>query len=84
PGGRPLPLLVSSPGCLERTVEIPASGMRRIALPLACSPEPGGVPFRLRLAVVRTMPVPPQLDADTRIRSFEVRRVALEPAAAGG
>ncbi|MBE7212523.1 MAG: hypothetical protein INR65_16000 [Gluconacetobacter diazotrophicus] len=84
PGGRKLPLLVSSPGCLERTVEIPASGARRIVLPLACSPEPGGVPFRLRLAVVRTMPVPPQLDADTRVRSFEVRRVALEPAAAGG
>ncbi len=79
PRAGPRHLHVSAPGCLDRQVTIPGAGIRHLVLALTCPPAAAPQPLDVTLALDAAMPVPHQLDADTRLRGFEIRRIALEP-----
>ena len=79
PGTGPRRLQVSTPGCLDRQVTIPGAGIRRLVLPLGCAPAPTPQPLDVTLTLDAAMPLLHQLDADTRLRGFEISRIALEP-----
>ncbi len=79
PGAGPRRLRVSAPGCLDRQVTIPGAGIRRLVLPLGCAPARTPQTLDVTLTLDAAMPLLHQLDADTRLRGFEVSRIALEP-----
>jgi hypothetical protein len=77
PGMAPLFLHVSAPGCLDQDVPLPGAGLRHLVLPLTCPPVSSPLPIDVTLVVDASMPLLHQLDADTRLRAFEVSRMAL-------
>ncbi len=79
PGAGPRHLHVSAPGCLDRQVTVPGAGIRRLVLPLRCAPVATPQPLDVTLVLDGAMPLLHQLDADTRLRGFEISRMALEP-----
>ena len=78
PGRNVRHLHVVIAGCLDETVTVPGAGLRRLVLPLRCSPAAAPTPVELSMMLDAAMPVPHQLDADTRDRAFEISRLALE------
>ncbi len=79
PGAGPRHLHVSAPGCLHQEVLLPGAGIRHLVLPLSCPPAASTQPLDVTLALDAAMPLPHQLDADTRLRGFEIARIALQP-----
>ncbi len=79
PGAGPRHLHVSAPGCLDQEVLLPGAGIRHLVLPLRCAPAVAIRPLDVTLVLDAAMPRPHQLDADTRLRGFEISRMALEP-----
>ncbi len=79
PGAGPRHLLVSAPGCLDRQVTVPGAGIRHLVLTLGCAPAASPQPLDVTLLLDGAMPLLHQLDADTRLRGFEISRIALEP-----
>ena len=78
PGSGPRHLRVSAPGCLDQTVAIAGAGTRRLVLTLRCPPAVPAQPLAVTLSLDAAMPLLHQLDADTRLRGFEISRIALE------
>ncbi|MEM5340216.1 hypothetical protein [Paraburkholderia azotifigens] len=72
-----LRLQVSSPGCLDRVVELSKPGEQTIKLPLACDAWTSARPFLVTLSSDQQMPFIPQIDSDNRLRAFKLRRMQL-------
>ncbi len=79
PGAGPRHLHVSAPGCLDERLTIPHAGIQRFVLELGCAPAASPQPLDVTLVLDGAMPLLHQLDADTRLRGFEISRIALEP-----
>ena len=79
PGAGPRHLHVSAPGCLDRQATIPGAGVRRLVLELDCAPAASPQTLDVTLVLDGAMPLLHQLDADTRLRGFEISRIGLEP-----
>ncbi len=79
PGAGPRHLHVSAPGCLDQEMLLPGAGIRHFVLPLGCAPAATTQPLDVTLVLDVAMPLPHQLDADTRLRGFEISRLTLEP-----
>ncbi|OUL82351.1 ArnT family glycosyltransferase [Paraburkholderia hospita] len=72
-----LRLQVSSPGCLDRVVELSKPGEQTIKLPLACDAWTDAQPFLVTLSSDQQVPFIPQIDSDNRLRAFKLRSMQL-------
>jgi len=75
--GRDAILHVTSPSCLDATVDLVPGGAQSIHLPLTCAAWPEARPFEVKLSVDQQVPFIVQIDSDNRLRSFRLLSMRL-------
>jgi hypothetical protein len=70
-------LHVTSPGCLDASVDLVPGGQQSIHLPLTCAAWPEARPIEVRLSVDQQVPFIVQIDSDNRLRSFKLLSMRL-------
>ncbi|MGT2471957.1 ArnT family glycosyltransferase [Paraburkholderia terrae] len=75
--GRDAILHVTSPGCLDASVDLVPGGQQSIHLPLTCAAWPEARPFEVKLSVDQQVPFIVQIDSDNRLRSFRLLSMRL-------
>lgn len=69
---------LSSPGCLDRRVDLTQAGVQTIDVPLECEGSNEERPFPLTLTTSDHVPFIPQIDSDNRLRGVKLRSVQLD------
>ncbi|HWT36324.1 MAG TPA: hypothetical protein VN289_08580, partial [Paraburkholderia sp.] len=70
-------LHVTSPGCLDTSVDLVPGGQQSIHVPLTCPAWPEARPFEVGLSVDQQVPFIVQIDSDNRLRSFKLLSMRL-------
>ncbi|MEM5364807.1 hypothetical protein V4C53_02035 [Paraburkholderia azotifigens] len=70
-------LHVTSPGCVDASVDLVPGGTQSIHVPLTCAAWPEARPLEVRLSVDQQVPFIVQIDSDNRLRSFRLLSMQL-------